>query len=312
MNLPNDIHGIPVQLGPWYWARGRTGQVVGAGKFLATISCSQCHFYINGTGYDAGTFDYWLASSPEAEQSRVAFRDSLAKANDNLVAANVQHVDRIAELEKQLALASEAAHEAEGQLSEAKTELEMWKPLTPEEAEAAIATIEAEPLTYEEEQRIEQIVAEVTKNGPDPTWRPPEPWYVQMAGYCRRLKSWLDAIRVAVANEGQGDLEHMLATTALGRVTTLIGRSRLKQLCDAETQLANRNLIEAIALRREGDDAVVSVERGGQWVEVIREPCGACFSHIIEPAGIRTAIEAAADTQSMDDLAASGGIAGAP
>ena len=53
--------------------------------------------------------------------------------------------------------------------------------------------------------------------------------------------------------------------------------------------------IEGIWLVREGDYAVVKVEVGGTWWEIIREHCphgeGGGFSHITEPAGVRAAIE---------------------
>lgn len=47
----------------------------------------------------------------------------------------------------------------------------------------------------------------------------------------------------------------------------------------------------AIWLRREGDFAVVLVEKTkGVWVEVIRERYDGAFSHIVEPSGIETAL----------------------
>jgi len=46
-------------------------------------------------------------------------------------------------------------------------------------------------------------------------------------------------------------------------------------------------VVSGIWLRAEGQHAVVLVERDGRWVEVIREPLDAPFSHIIEPNGIR-------------------------
>jgi hypothetical protein len=66
-----------------------------------------------------------------------------------------------------------------------KAELAMWKPMTPEEAEAALAAVEAEPLDEEE---INAIVEKVT----DPAYRPSEPEHVLMAAEIRRLRSQLD------------------------------------------------------------------------------------------------------------------------
>lgn len=63
-NRPLDIHGQPVDLGPWYWGIGRTGRVAGTGKFLAIIGNGDVHFYINGTGYDARDFTYERAVEP--------------------------------------------------------------------------------------------------------------------------------------------------------------------------------------------------------------------------------------------------------
>lgn len=49
--------------------------------------------------------------------------------------------------------------------------------------------------------------------------------------------------------------------------------------------------ITGVWLRREGaehsGDAVVLVEFGGEWVEIIRERFDGNFSHIAEPLGIR-------------------------
>jgi hypothetical protein len=70
--------------------------------------------------------------------------------------------------------------------------------------------------------------------------------------------------------------------------------------------------ISGVMLRRTGNDVVVEVEIGGLWVKVIREPYDGCFSHIVEPGGIRKAASEKADQQSMDDLRASGGIVEGP
>jgi hypothetical protein len=44
--------------------------------------------------------------------------------------------------------------------------------------------------------------------------------------------------------------------------------------------------VEGVWLVREGDYAIVKVERSGRWVEVIREHVEGPFSHICEPEGI--------------------------
>ena len=46
-------------------------------------------------------------------------------------------------------------------------------------------------------------------------------------------------------------------------------------------------LITGVMLHRDGDDAVISVEYQGEWVEVARESLDSQFSHIVEPLGIR-------------------------
>lgn len=46
----------------------------------------------------------------------------------------------------------------------------------------------------------------------------------------------------------------------------------------------------ALHLRAEGDYAILSIEVNGTWIELIRERLDSPFSHIIEPAGIQTAI----------------------
>jgi hypothetical protein len=45
--------------------------------------------------------------------------------------------------------------------------------------------------------------------------------------------------------------------------------------------------VDGIWLRREGDYAVVLVQRDGQWREIIREHVDGPFSHICEPNGVR-------------------------
>lgn len=71
--------------------------------------------------------------------------------------------------------------------------------------------------------------------------------------------------------------------------------------------------ISAVKLVRQGRDAVVEIEFApGYWVEVIREPYDACFSHIVEESGMRKARSDAIQEQSYRDLAASGGIVDAP
>lgn len=44
--------------------------------------------------------------------------------------------------------------------------------------------------------------------------------------------------------------------------------------------------LHAIMLVAEGGCAVVKIEIGGQWIELIRESLDGPFSHIIEPSGI--------------------------
>jgi hypothetical protein len=49
--------------------------------------------------------------------------------------------------------------------------------------------------------------------------------------------------------------------------------------------------VQGVMLRRSGSDAIVEVEIEGKWVEVIREQADANYSHIVEPHGIRNAVE---------------------
>lgn len=60
-------------------------------------------------------------------------------------------------------------------------------------------------------------------------------------------------------------------------------------LSDGVTKVLASIPVEGIWLRREDKHAVVLVERGNTWVEVIREYIGEGdpFSHITEPEGIR-------------------------
>lgn len=47
----------------------------------------------------------------------------------------------------------------------------------------------------------------------------------------------------------------------------------------------------ALHLRAEGDYAILEIEVNGKWIELVRERLDSPFSHIIEPAGIQSAIE---------------------
>lgn len=58
MNRPKDIYGNEIKMGPWYWARSRTGQIAGTGKFASCINSDECTFFINGTGYGPESFTY--------------------------------------------------------------------------------------------------------------------------------------------------------------------------------------------------------------------------------------------------------------
>ncbi len=57
--------------------------------------------------------------------------------------------------------------------------------------------------------------------------------------------------------------------------------------------MANLDVVEVsgIKLVREDVDAVVYGEINGVWVELIREELDARFSHIVEPSGMRKALE---------------------
>lgn len=46
--------------------------------------------------------------------------------------------------------------------------------------------------------------------------------------------------------------------------------------------------VDGVWLCREGEYAVVKVERNGKWIEIIREHIEGPFSHICEPEGVRT------------------------
>jgi len=56
----------------------------------------------------------------------------------------------------------------------------------------------------------------------------------------------------------------------------------------------------AIWLKRENDNSLtVSVEDGGKWVEVIREPGDGPISHIVEPSGIDRRIKGLPDESNV-------------
>lgn len=119
---------------------------------------------------------------------------------------------RIAELEKRIA--------------ELEVELKMWKPMTPEEAEAEIDAIEAMPI---DEAEINEIVERVT----DPTYRLSEPEYVKLAARVHQLQRFQDEVQAAIASEGPHTIEHLLAVSRLGEATTVMGRKRVEKLHEA-------------------------------------------------------------------------------
>ena len=53
--------------------------------------------------------------------------------------------------------------------------------------------------------------------------------------------------------------------------------------------------ISGLWLRRSGNNAVVSVEIDGKWLDVITEHVDGQFSHIVEPCGIKEAKPTALD-----------------
>lgn len=57
-------------------------------------------------------------------------------------------------------------------------------------------------------------------------------------------------------------------------------------------RLKDSVVVTGIHLFRLGDYVVVRAEVDGKWVEVIRERFDGSFSHIVEPGGIRAALEA--------------------
>lgn len=60
-----------------------------------------------------------------------------------------------------------------------------------------------------------------------------------------------------------------------------------RTLSDGVTKVLASIPVEGIWLRKDGEYVVVLVERGNEWVEVIREHEIGPFSHIVEPEGIR-------------------------
>lgn len=81
MNRPQDIYGKEIEMGPWYWAKSRTGKIIGTGKFAAIIGSDECAWFVNGTGYSPENFAFvrvaddseedfalWPGSIPEPAQ----------------------------------------------------------------------------------------------------------------------------------------------------------------------------------------------------------------------------------------------------
>lgn len=49
--------------------------------------------------------------------------------------------------------------------------------------------------------------------------------------------------------------------------------------------------ITGVMLRAEGDDAIVELEIGGVWHQIIRCDMRSSFSHIVEPSGMKRCME---------------------
>jgi hypothetical protein len=65
---PTDVHGEPVEMSRWYWARDPQyigGRVIGAGMFLGTDGKADWMFYLNGMAYVAISFEY-APADPDA------------------------------------------------------------------------------------------------------------------------------------------------------------------------------------------------------------------------------------------------------
>lgn len=64
-NRPKDVNGDDIQIGPWYWARNRRGQVVGTGQFLDDL-----RFSMGGYAYHPEIWDFHPAHLPACFQSK--------------------------------------------------------------------------------------------------------------------------------------------------------------------------------------------------------------------------------------------------
>lgn len=62
--LHRDIEGRAVEIGPWYWARGRDKKIRGAGKFATIPDRHQIYFDINGNQYNPSEFSFVKAIQP--------------------------------------------------------------------------------------------------------------------------------------------------------------------------------------------------------------------------------------------------------
>ena len=86
-------------------------------------------------------------------------------------------------------------------LDELESELAIWKPLTPEEAEKAISEAEAVPISREQ---IERIMAKVR----DPASRPPESEAVTMAAKIKQQSAELEQLKRLLA-ERDAEIERL-------------------------------------------------------------------------------------------------------
>lgn len=94
--------------------------------------------------------------------------------------------------------------ELEAERDRLQAELKMWKPMTTEEAEAALEAAVPVPISDEE---IAGIVERVT----DPAYRPPESEYVLMAAKIRQQQQELDRLRATLDRIDSDDaLDHRM------------------------------------------------------------------------------------------------------
>lgn len=154
------------------------------------------HVPAPGTDFLMGGFDPELAKEPDSSGHRMVILDS--PIGDNNVVIDEDRAF-IAAARTGWPAAIRRAHAAEAELVRLREELKLWRPLTPEEAQAAYDETEASPLS---EEQIERIMAKAL----DPAYCLSNPERVALDVRVRQLEKERDRLAARLLTAAGDDL----------------------------------------------------------------------------------------------------------